>query len=274
MSFLDLGQPPLDLLRARKTVKVNKEGVCLIQKDLYCCGHLYKDASSVNAHYVQKHADLPHSDPKTWCMIEIRDEALHAAANVSIPYIPFPASQPRKSTWTTQVSARVPGTREERFERRLKLRSRDIDMEREYEQLQLAYNDLEEMYQSKIEENEKLRASRARGKENIARLKEWGQNLKRLRNEQKTMRRQMKVELDAMTNDCARYKEMYDEAIWKAAHRPLDSYEQENKSLMMRLQKQNTILEKSNSYLENQLEKLIMRCRMAGLQHETYESMS
>jgi len=205
-------------------------------------------------------------------MIEIRDEARHAAANVSIPYIPFPAAQTKDSTWTTQVSARVPGTREERLERRLKLRSRDIDMEKDYEQVQLAYNDLKQKYQSISEQNEKLRASRARGKENISRMKEYGQNLKRLVNEQKTMRRKMKLELDAMTNDCARYREMYAEANkWKSSHRALNDGAKEFTEQLAHLQKKTSRLEKDNSYLEKELEKLTIRCNMAGLERETYE---
>jgi len=207
-------------------------------------------------------------------MIEIRDEARHAAANVSIPYIPFPAAEGKDSTWTTQVSARISGTRDERLERRLKLRSRDIDMEKDYEQLRLAYNDLEEKYQSIIKQNEKLWASRARGKCNISRLKEYGQNLKTRMNEQRTMRRNLKVEVDAMTNNCAKYKGMYAETSkWRSSHRSSNQEQEELAGLLVHLQKKTVRLEKANSYLENDLEKLTIRCRMAGLEHETYESI-
>jgi len=112
----DFSKPPLNLLRARKTDKTDLlTNVMTIQLDLRCCGRNYPSTSAVNTHYLRKHSNtLPHSDPATWSHVIIKDPIAHAALALHLPFVPFPAQQPRESTWTIRVSARTAGTTEER----------------------------------------------------------------------------------------------------------------------------------------------------------------
>lgn len=212
MSYTDLGQPPLDLLRARKSLVTDQQGIEVIQKDLRCCGFNYKNASSVNTHYIQKHSDLPHSDPQTWCMIEIRDIAQHERAKISIPYIPFPTAQPPDSTWTTQLSARIPGSREIRHERRIKLKSRDVNLEEEYETLQAAHEQIQQEHQTVSESNAALQKNLQRHEEEIGRLTARNEDLKRSVRKRQSLLQKTERELDTAEDDCKKYKAMYQQA--------------------------------------------------------------
>jgi len=116
----DTSVPPLDLLRTRKRDETDiQTGIMTIGLDLRCCGLTYPSTSAVNRHYIKKHtAYLPRSDPATWSHVIIKDPAAHSSLGLSLPYIPFPSQQPRQSTWTIRVSARTPGSAQERAHRR------------------------------------------------------------------------------------------------------------------------------------------------------------
>jgi len=108
------------LTRSRKTTFIDPQsGLKTIRKDLECCGTKFRSAYDCNQHYKTQLFDIPLSDPSTWPLVHLRDPVKHAELNLLLPYIPFPSTQPKTSTWTVELSSRaVTGNKEERERKR------------------------------------------------------------------------------------------------------------------------------------------------------------